>query len=64
MVIIVPVAVSYDLQIISIKTMVLKIQNEVKSTQKQPSCKKKNAALKRLGEKVVKSKVAAMKLLQ
>ena len=40
--------------------MVLKIQNEVKSTQKQPSRKKKKAALKRLGEKVVKSKVAAI----
>ena len=29
----------------------LKIQKEVKSTQKQPSCKKKSAALKSLGEK-------------
>ena len=41
----------------------LKIQKEVKSTQKQPSCKK-SVALKSLGEKVVKSKVAAKKWLQ
>jgi len=33
----------------------------VKSTQKQPSCKKSGAALKGLGKKVGKSKVAAKK---
>jgi len=40
----------------------VKLQKEVKSTQKQPSCKKgATHAKKRQHEKVVKSKVAAQK---
>ena len=35
-----------------------------KRSEIQPSCKKKSAALKSLGENVVKSKVAAKKWLQ
>ena len=39
----------------------LKIQKEVKSTQKQPSCKK-SAALKAWVKKVVKSKVVSQEM--
>ena len=42
----------------------LKIQKEVKSTQKQPSCKKRVQPSKAWVKKVVKSKVAATKWLQ
>jgi len=42
----------------------VKLQKEVKSTQKQPSCKKRyGPCKKRQHEKVVKSKVAALKWL-
>ena len=42
----------------------VKLQKEVKSTQKQPSCKKTcSPCKKRQHEKVVKSKVAAQKWL-
>ena len=52
----------------SVKTLVLKMQKEVKSIQKQPSCKKNSAALKSLGEKSCKIKgggqeMAAMMLM-
>ena len=42
----------------------MQIQKEVKSNQKQPSCKKRSAALeKAIMKKDVKSKVAAKKWL-
>jgi len=45
-------------------TLTLNCIKEVKSTQKQPNCKKNGAALKGLGKKVGKSKVAAKKWMQ